>query len=64
MDPRDNPYTPNAGARFAFVGRQVHLKIDDQDFYVDLLLSNRYGSRVARWAGSRQSCMIAVPVRS
>lgn len=25
------------GAGFAFVGRQVHLEIEDQDFYVDLL---------------------------
>jgi predicted nuclease of restriction endonuclease-like (RecB) superfamily len=25
------------GSGFAFVGRQVHLEVDDQDFYVDLL---------------------------
>ena len=25
------------GAGFAFVGRQVHLEVDDQDFYLDLL---------------------------
>ncbi len=25
------------GAGFAFVGRQVHLEVDDQDFYIDLL---------------------------
>lgn len=25
------------GAGFSFVGRQVHLEIDDQDFYIDLL---------------------------
>ena len=25
------------GKGFAFVGRQVHLEVDDQDFYVDLL---------------------------
>jgi predicted nuclease of restriction endonuclease-like (RecB) superfamily len=25
------------GARFAFVGRQVHLEVDDEDYYLDLL---------------------------
>ena len=30
-------FLPELGQGFAFVGRQVHIEVDDQDFYIDLL---------------------------